>query len=194
MCPPHRPARPPICSRPGSAYEGRYRAPRKTNWTICRTPCFRRLGLRSMMSSRQMGARTLIGSPTSAPNLLPSRPDCIVPQFGLLGQGAVPRPMFERAVIGGPHRRSCTQVQPPRSTAGVIPSGRMTEQRRRDLAEMCWRKHRTFLVIDEAMVFFLCGERFKRLPVLFRCTCPFTVAKPYTTTSSTGPGRDVLRP
>src|SRR5437588_9335084 len=71
----------------------------------------------------------------------------------------------------------------------------MTEQRRRDLAEMCWRKHRTFLVIDEAMVFFLCGERFKRLPVLFGCAFPFTVAEPYTTTSSLVPiemfyGRD----
>ena len=45
------------------------------------------------------------------------------------------------------------------------------------------------------MVFFLCGERFKRLPVLFGCAFPFTVAEPYTTTSSLVPvemfyGRD----
>jgi hypothetical protein len=63
----------------------------------------------------------------------------------------------------------------------------MTEQRRRDLAELCWQRRRSFLTIDDCLIFFLCGERFSRLPILFQCALPFTVAEPYTTTASLVP-------
>lgn len=73
--------------------------------------------------------------------------------------------------------------------------GRMTETGRRDLARYCWQYHRSFLVIDECLIYFLCGERFDRLPVLFGCSFPFTVAELYVTTASLVPvemffGRD----
>jgi hypothetical protein len=114
---------------------------------------------------------------------LVDRGDCLVSHFGSLAKGQYrvlclyDRPPEDRIVELA---RKCS----PHGPVLVLYLGRMTEQRRRDLAEMCWRKHRTFLVIDEALVFFLCGERFNRLPVLFGCAFPFTVAEPYTTTSS----------
>jgi hypothetical protein len=63
----------------------------------------------------------------------------------------------------------------------------MTEQRRRDLARLCRQRWRTFLVIDDAVVLYLCGEPGARLPVLFECTLPFTFLEPYTTTAGLVP-------
>ena len=65
--------------------------------------------------------------------------------------------------------------------------GRMSEQRRRDLAYQCRRRRRTLLVIDEVNVFYVCAARGPRLPVLMRCCLPFTVADPYTTTAGLVP-------
>ncbi|HBE50634.1 MAG TPA: hypothetical protein DDW76_17995, partial [Cyanobacteria bacterium UBA11369] len=65
----------------------------------------------------------------------------------------------------------------------VFHFGRMTEKRRRDLACLCRERRRTFIVIDDAVMFYLCGERGARLPILFECTLPFTFLEPYTTTS-----------
>ncbi len=65
----------------------------------------------------------------------------------------------------------------------VFHFGRMTEKRRRDLARLCRERRRTFIVIDDILMFYLCGERGARLPVLFECALPFTFLEPYTTTS-----------
>lgn len=65
----------------------------------------------------------------------------------------------------------------------VFHFGRMTEKRRRDLAHLCRERRRTFIVIDDILIFYLCGERNARLPILFDCTLPFTFLEPYTTTS-----------
>jgi RNA polymerase sigma factor (RpoD-like family) len=65
----------------------------------------------------------------------------------------------------------------------VFHFGRMTEKRRRDLARLCRERRRTFIVIDDVVMFYLCGERGARLPILFECTLPFTFLEPYTTTS-----------
>ena len=115
---------------------------------------------------------------------------CIIPEFGSQFKGRYrilgiyERP-DEEAIInlvreaGGGRRGSEPTL--------VLYFGRMTEQRRRDLAELCWQRHSSFLTIDEALIFFLCGERFNRLPILFQCALPFTVAEPYTTTASLVP-------
>ena len=66
----------------------------------------------------------------------------------------------------------------------VFHFGRMTEKKRRDLARLCRERRRTFIVIDDIVMFYLCGERGVRLPVLFDCTLPFTFLEPYTTTAS----------
>jgi hypothetical protein len=111
---------------------------------------------------------------------------CIIPHFGSQANG--------RFRILGLFDRpdEDTIVNLVREAAGADPVlvlyfGRMTEQRRRDLAELCWQRRRSFLTIDDSLIFFLCGERFSRLPILFQCALPFTVAEPYTTTASLVP-------
>ncbi len=65
----------------------------------------------------------------------------------------------------------------------VLHLGRMTEQRRRELAEQCRLRRKTFVVIDDALFLYLCGEHGSRLPVMFFNTLPFTYAEPFTSTA-----------
>jgi Cdc6-like AAA superfamily ATPase len=62
--------------------------------------------------------------------------------------------------------------------------GRLTAMRRRDLARLCRERRRTFIILDEILILYLCGERGSRLPVFFKCALPFTYLEPYTTTAS----------
>jgi hypothetical protein len=65
--------------------------------------------------------------------------------------------------------------------------GRMTVQRRRDLARLRFEHRRTFLVLDDILLAYLCGERGSRLPVVFACGMPFAYADPYPVAASTVP-------
>ncbi|MDT5123167.1 MAG: hypothetical protein QOC96_2649 [Acidobacteriota bacterium] len=65
--------------------------------------------------------------------------------------------------------------------------GRMSEQRRRDLARRSRQRRRTFIVIDDTLLLFLCGEPEPRLRAMFECALPFTFAEPYTTTAGLVP-------
>ena len=107
---------------------------------------------------------------------------CPVPAFGSQAQGR--------------YRILCIWDRPPEedilnaigdtshgSQVLVFHFGRMTEKRRRDLARLCRERRRTFIVIDDTLIFYLCGERGARLPILFECSLPFTFLEPYTTTS-----------
>lgn len=69
----------------------------------------------------------------------------------------------------------------------VLYFGRMTEKLRRELTERCRRRRRTFIVLDDVMILYLCGERGSRLPTLFRCTLPFTFLEPYAATAGLVP-------
>ncbi|MEG3927258.1 sigma-70 family RNA polymerase sigma factor [Microcoleus sp. T3_D1] len=63
----------------------------------------------------------------------------------------------------------------------VFHFGRMTVKKRRDLADLCRQRRSTFIVIDDVLMLYLCGEQKTRLPVLFDCTLPFTFLEPYKT-------------
>lgn len=69
----------------------------------------------------------------------------------------------------------------------VMHFGRLTAQRRRDLARLCRERRRTFIVIDDALILYLCGAHGSRMPVLFSCTLPFTYSEPYTSTAGVVP-------
>jgi len=69
----------------------------------------------------------------------------------------------------------------------VFHFGRMSQQRRRDLARLCRERRRTFVVIDDTLMVYLAGERGSRMPVLFDCALPFTFVEPYTTTAGLVP-------
>jgi hypothetical protein len=65
--------------------------------------------------------------------------------------------------------------------------GRMTEPRRRELARLCRERRKTFVVVDDALVCYLCGVTGSRLRVMFDCALPFTFLEPYTTTAGLVP-------
>lgn len=65
--------------------------------------------------------------------------------------------------------------------------GRMTQQRRRDLARLCRERRRTCIVLDDTLLIYLCGFRAPRLSALFHCALPFTFLEPYTVTAGVVP-------
>jgi hypothetical protein len=114
------------------------------------------------------------------------RDTCIIPRFGSITQG------FYRLLClwGRPSEEeilSLTARQAIDIPIMIFYFGRLTEQRRRDLAYLCRERRRTLLVVDETLIYFLCNERGLRLPILFQCAFPFTVNNPFTTTGSTVP-------
>ena len=58
--------------------------------------------------------------------------------------------------------------------------GRMVEQARRDLSRRAREKAMGVLLIDDALILFLCSRSGARLPAFFACTLPFTFSNPYT--------------
>jgi hypothetical protein len=66
----------------------------------------------------------------------------------------------------------------------VFHFGFMSESRRRGLAQLCRHQQKTVIIIDDAVIMYLCGEIGSRLPVSFKCTLPFTYLTPYTDTAS----------
>lgn len=69
----------------------------------------------------------------------------------------------------------------------VFHFGRMTVKKRRDLADLCRQRRSSFIVIDDVLMLYLCGEQKTRLPVLFDCTLPFTFLEPYKTAAGEVP-------
>ncbi|MBR8839969.1 MAG: hypothetical protein DSM106950_39720 [Stigonema ocellatum SAG 48.90 = DSM 106950] len=65
--------------------------------------------------------------------------------------------------------------------------GRLTTQRRRDLAWICRERRRTFVLIDDILMLYLCGVEEPRLPTLFNCALPFTFLEPYAATAGLVP-------
>ncbi len=63
----------------------------------------------------------------------------------------------------------------------------MTEARRKALAQLCHERRVSCVVLDEALLIYLCTFPPPRLPILFDCTLPFTYLDPYTTTAGIVP-------
>ena len=110
------------------------------------------------------------------------RDRCPVPHFGSQARGT--------------YRVHCIWDRPPEedliSAVGnsahgvaslVFYFGRMSEAKRRELARLSIRGKNTFVLLDETLLVYLCGERGSRMPVFFRCALPFTFYEPYTTTA-----------
>ena len=116
------------------------------------------------------------------------RQACAIPRFGSLGQGrydilcAWDRPSEEEL-------HALVRQRAHGAPKIILYFGRMTEQRRRNMAQIIRAQKREFAaaVVDEALVFYLCSQRGFRLPVLFECALPFSVTNPYTTTAGLVP-------
>jgi len=115
-----------------------------------------------------------------------NRDTCVIPTFCSTAQGYYrllclwERPSEEEIL-------SLTARQAREIPIIVFYFGWLTTKRRRDLAYLCREGRRTLLVVDETLIYFLCGERGLRLPILFQCAFPFTVENPFTTTGSNVP-------
>ena len=68
----------------------------------------------------------------------------------------------------------------------IIHFGRLGRDREK-LRRLAITKQRSFLVIDESLVWYLAARRTERLAALFRCTLPFSAVEPYVTTSGLVP-------
>ncbi len=66
----------------------------------------------------------------------------------------------------------------------VLYFGRMNRHQRRLLAVKCQQERRTFLVLDDTLTYWLCGEQSTRLPVFFQCAFPFTYTAPFDATTA----------
>jgi hypothetical protein len=114
---------------------------------------------------------------------------CIIPAFGSMAGGryrligVYDRPNEDDLVNIAATMRQLNSEMP----VLVIYFGRLTVLQRRRIAKRSRETRQSFLVIDEALVFFLCGERGNRLPRMFQAALPFTVSSPYTTTASLVP-------
>ena len=66
--------------------------------------------------------------------------------------------------------------------------GSLSEQKRRELSGVSRGERRqSFLLIDEPLLLFICGEEDSPLAALFQCGLPFTYSDPFVTTSSVVP-------
>jgi hypothetical protein len=145
---------------------------------------FQRLGFnaQNISESNAMG-RAVITMDTAS---LTHRAECPIPHFGSKANGHYrvfciwDRPSDEEIL---------TFVRQNRGTAPAIVLffGRLTEHKRRSIATLVRNDSLNFLLIDELLITYLCGERGSRLPVMFDCALPFTFQNPYVTTGSNVP-------
>ena len=106
-------------------------------------------------------------------------PRCPIPAFGSESKGQY-RLMCVWARPGEDEILDWIDQGAQRRATIVFYFGRMTVQRRRDLAHSARDSCPPFLLIDENQLLFLCSERGARLPTLFDCAMPFTRINPYT--------------
>ena len=137
-----------------------------------------------------------VGSPESVSDGLVSkvrcepiedRRTCPVPRFGSACNGQYDVFQFwdrpsEESVLHAVGDRAAAQ-----RPAIVLWYGRLTEARRRDLSRLCRERLRTFVLLDEILLAFLCSERGFRLPTFFQCSLPFTYDDPFVTAASLVP-------
>ena len=69
----------------------------------------------------------------------------------------------------------------------VLYLGRLTERKRRDTSRLAKQQHKSFLLLDESLLVFLCGESGSRLAAFFETALPFAYSTPYDATSSVVP-------
>jgi hypothetical protein len=111
---------------------------------------------------------------------------CPVPYFGSMANGryrvlCVFDRLSEEEIIN--QIRTGRQGTPPI----VLYFGRLTELKRRYLAQLSRAEQLSFVFIDELLLIYLCGHHRSRLPVMFQCALPFAFVNPYTTTASNVP-------
>ena len=109
---------------------------------------------------------------------LEDRRRCPVPAYGSAAKGRY----LVIGVFGEPTEEDLLHELPAATLDApqiVLYFGVLGVEARRNLAHLCRELSRTVIVVDEALLLFLCAEAGSRLPVMFSCTLPFTSVEPY---------------
>lgn len=117
---------------------------------------------------------------------LRTRERCPIPLFGSHAEGRY-RVVFLADLPTPEDMLQHSDESPRRAATILLYFGRLTRTQRDRIALLARKKQQSFLVIDELLLVFLCGERDSRIPVLFACAIPFTYAQPYVTTAGLVP-------
>ena len=120
------------------------------------------------------------------------RADAVVPDFGSEADGryavvAVRRRLLPQELVELARRQ--------REKTLIFFFERLGVRSRQEIAHWCRSRRQSVIVIDDILMFRLCGVRPLRWPVLMELALPFTVCEPYVTTASHVPpemfyGRD----
>jgi hypothetical protein len=129
----------------------------------------------------QLREFSLATSPISA------RETCQIPHFGSRAEGK-----YRIVCLWDPPTQEDFRTLAGDATTGpatiAIYFGSMPEVRRRDLSHLSRGDRKlSFLLLDESLLLFICGEENAPLSALFQCTLPFTYSDPFVTTSSVVP-------
>lgn len=106
------------------------------------------------------------------------RQRCPVPAYGSAARGRY----LVLGVFGQPTEEDLLyELDSPGIDAPqiVLYFGPMSIEGRRQLARLCRERQQMLVLVDEALLLFLCAERGARLPVMLRCALPFTHLEPY---------------
>lgn len=112
---------------------------------------------------------------------------CQAPQFGSRTEGR-----YRIACLWDPPSQEDYRQLGGDATTGpatiALYFGCLPEQKRRELSAAARGERRqSFLLLDEALLLFLCAEEEAPLAALFQCALPFTYTDPFVTTSSVVP-------
>lgn len=119
--------------------------------------------------------------------VLTDRDICQIPHFGSRAEGR-----YRIACLWDPpgqedYRLLAGDATTEAATIALY-FGTMPEQKRRELSVLSRGERRqSFLLIDDLVLLFICGEENSPLGALFQSTLPFTYADPFVTTSSVVP-------
>ena len=69
----------------------------------------------------------------------------------------------------------------------ILYFGRLTVEKRRELARMCRQNKTTTIIIDDVFALYLCGMQKRQLGELFECALPFTSLDPFVPTGPVPP-------
>jgi len=111
---------------------------------------------------------------------------CLIPQFGSVARGKY------RVICVWERPTEDEILQLAGDSAVLRPTiilyfGRMTDRKWRDLSRTTKAKRKSFVLVDEVMLVYLCSQAGSRLPVLFDLALPFTYSAPYDATAGLVP-------
>ena len=116
-----------------------------------------------------------------------AREICQIPHFGSRAEGK-----YRLVCLWDPPTQEEFRTLAGDATTGpatiALYFGKLPEARRRELSHVSRGDRKlSFLLLDELLLLFICGEENAPLSAFFQCTLPFTHSDPFVTTSSVVP-------